>query len=354
MTVNPSAESLQLDALAAQRALRERIIELATSYRPLRDPQIMHLCQQAWASDERRGGVVGQLWVEGIFPSQEGEQTLRDLARIDEFDRDLLNLLDLGANGSAGLADRRLYQHQQDSLRAQSNPPATISQGTKPAIVVSAGTGAGKTEAFLLPVLNDLFQHPRRPGETGVRTILLYPMNALVNDQVDRLYRWLDAQERVTFLHFTSETPEDERALKRSSLANRRFSKCRLMTREAGRNTPPDILITNYSMLEYMLCRPQDAPFFSSALRALVLDEAAPLQRNTRGGNMSSFASRDATLRRIFQRLAPDRHLRHFGWGRRRNPGICCILVFERQVSGSLLSRKARPEEVGDSIAAQQ
>lgn len=274
MTVNPSAESLQLDALAAQRALRERIIELATSYRPLRDPQIMHLCQQAWASDERRGGVVGQLWVEGIFPSQEGEQTLRDLARIDEFDRDLLNLLDLGANGSAGLADRRLYQHQQDSLRAQSNPPATISQGTKPAIVVSAGTGAGKTEAFLLPVLNDLFQHPRRPGETGVRTILLYPMNALVNDQVDRLYRWLDAQERVTFLHFTSETPEDERALKRSSLANRRFSKCRLMTREAGRNTPPDILITNYSMLEYMLCRPQDAPFFSSALRALVLDEA--------------------------------------------------------------------------------
>jgi len=274
MMAKQSPESLQLDALAAQRALRERIIELATSYRPLRDARLMHLCQQAWASDERSGGVVGQLWVEGIFPSEAGEHTLRDLARMGEFDQGLMTLLDLAADGSACPADRHLYQHQQDSLRAQSNPPKAIPPGVKPAIVVSAGTGAGKTESFLLPVLNDLFQHPRRPDETGVRAILLYPMNALVNDQVDRLYRWLEGQERVTLLHFTSETPENERALKRSSLANQHSSKCRQLTREAGRKTPPDILITNYSMLEYMLCRPQDAPFFSSALRALVLDEA--------------------------------------------------------------------------------
>ena len=48
-------------------------------------------------------------------------------------------------------------------------------------------------------------------------------MNALVNDQVDRLYRWLAGEEQVTLLHFTSETPEDDRALRRSSLANQQF-----------------------------------------------------------------------------------------------------------------------------------
>jgi DEAD/DEAH box helicase domain-containing protein len=262
--------SLQLDALAAQRSVRQRIIDLATSYRPLRDPRLMQLCQAAWAGDERDGGVVGQLWVECIFPSQTGAHTLRELASQGEFDERLMRLLDQ----SGCPADRRLYKHQEDSLRSQSIPLPGREPNVRPAVVVSAGTGAGKTEAFLLPVLNDLFQHPRQPGETGVRAILLYPMNALVNDQVDRLYRWLAGQEQVTLLHFTSETPEDDRALRRSSLANQHFSPCRLLTRQQGRATPPDILITNYSMLEYMLCRPQDAPFFSSALRSLVLDEA--------------------------------------------------------------------------------
>jgi hypothetical protein len=102
-------------------------------------------------------------------------------------------------------------------------------------------------------------------------------MNALVNDQVDRLDAWLNDQAGepgdVTFLHFTSETPEDSRALSRSPLASIKRHPSRLMTRDEGRTNPPDILITNYSMLEYMLCRPQDAPFFGPALRSFVLDE---------------------------------------------------------------------------------
>ena len=263
-------ESLQLDALAAQRSLRQRIVDLATSYRPLRDPRVMQLCQKAWRGDERNGGVVGQLWVEGMFPSEAGAHTLRQLAATGEFHEGLMELLDRGGCP----ADRILYKHQEDSLRSQSLAAEDSPEGPRPAVVVSAGTGAGKTEAFLLPVLNDLFRNPRKPGETGVRAILLYPMNALVNDQVDRLYGWLEGQDKITLLHFTSETPENAKALKRSSLANQQFSGCRLMTREQGRTTPPDILITNYSMLEYMLCRPQDASFFSPCLRSLVLDEA--------------------------------------------------------------------------------
>lgn len=169
---------------------------------------------------------------------------------------------------------RRLYCHQAESVLISQSE---LEENNKPGIIVTAGTGAGKTESFLLPVLNNLYQKPRKRGESGVRAIFLYPMNALVNDQVDRLDRWLNDQpeepDRVTFLHFTSETPEDAKALSRSVLANIRPNPSRLLTREEGRANPPDILITNYSMLEYMLCRPQDAPFFGTALRAVVLDE---------------------------------------------------------------------------------
>jgi DEAD/DEAH box helicase domain-containing protein len=266
--------SLQLDALAAQRELRQRIIELATSYRPLRDRRLLELCRESWAGDERSGGVVGKLWVECLFPSQTGDSTLADITQRGEFNPALLELLD---NPKKCPRNRPLYRHQEQAILTSVRGLDNHRPGERPTILVTAGTGAGKTEAFLLPILNDLFQSPRGIGETGVRTILLYPMNALVNDQVDRLFYWLNDQPdapAVRFLHFTSETPEDARALSRSSLANEVRNACRLLTREEGRQNPPDILITNYSMLEYMLCRPQDAPFFGPALRSLVLDEA--------------------------------------------------------------------------------
>jgi DEAD/DEAH box helicase domain-containing protein len=264
-------DNLQLDALAAERDLRQRIVELATSYRPLRDKHLLKLCREAWAGDERSGGVVGQLWVECLFPSETGENTLESLASQGKFSAPLMRLLDHPDKYPRG---RRLYCHQEESLLASLQKQ---DHDSRPAIIVTAGTGAGKTESFLLPVLHDLYTNPRKPGESGVRAIFLYPMNALVNDQVDRLNAWLEDQPnvagKVTFLHFTSETPEDSRALNRSPLANAPRNPSRLMTRREGRTSPPDVLITNYSMLEYMLCRPQDAPFFGAALRSFVLDE---------------------------------------------------------------------------------
>ncbi len=264
---------LQLDALAAQRDLRERVVALATSYRPLRDEKLMGLCREAWASNELSGGVVGQFWVECLFPSETSEQTLESLADAGEFDPTLMALLDAPHRYPR---DWKLYDHQEQSLLASVEKRGDGGEG-RPAIVVTAGTGAGKTESFLLPILNDLFRTPRKPGERGIRAIFLYPMNALVNDQVERLSSWLEDQpegpNRVTFMHFTSETPENRREYNKSPLANAIPPRCRICTREDARANPPDILITNYSMLEYMLCRPQDMPFFGPALRAFVLDE---------------------------------------------------------------------------------
>jgi DEAD/DEAH box helicase domain-containing protein len=266
-----NTDNLQLDALSAERDLRQRIVELATSYRPLRDQRLMALCRKAWEGDERSGGVVGQLWVECLFPSEMGDNTLASLVRQGQFSAPLMSRLD---RPDKYPRSRRLYCHQDDSVLASIR---NHERGARPSIVVTAGTGAGKTESFLLPVLNDLYCNPRKPSEVGVRAIFLYPMNALVNDQVDRLNVWLkdqpDTVNKVTFLHFTSETPEDAKALSRSPLADVPRNPSRLMTREEGRANPPDILITNYSMLEYMLCRPQDAPFFGPAMRAFVLDE---------------------------------------------------------------------------------
>jgi len=117
-----------------------------------------------------------------------------------------------------------------------------------------------------------------------MRCLILYPMNALVNDQVERLDRWLAGQTAVTFFHFTSETPEDKIAANKMGIPVpgehriRTRQQARGLEAASGQRTEggpvPDIVITNYSMLEYMLCRPQDSIFFGPALDVVVLDEA--------------------------------------------------------------------------------
>lgn len=138
-------------------------------------------------------------------------------------------------------------------------------------IVVTAGTGAGKTESFLFPILSGLWDRPRKQGANGMRCLILYPMNALVTDQVNRLYELLDMQPKLSLFHFTSETPETDRQAK---VREEEWAPCHRRSRDAARESVPDIVITNYSMLEYMLCRPQDSGFFDRALEYIVLDEA--------------------------------------------------------------------------------
>lgn len=237
---------------------------------------------------------------------------------------------DLAAFAAAGLIPpgRDLYQHQEDALGAG------VRRGRN--MVITAGTGSGKTESFLLPILSSLLEesrtwHPgpapaeyapwwhsdsspfttQRSGETGrdaaVRAIILYPMNALVDDQLMRLRkaldsdaarRWLDDNRlghRFFFGRFTGATPvtghpDDKRALGdlRTNLrqTERRGSRAREKSLKTGKEdvqyfvprldgaemrsrwdmaaAPPDILITNYSMLNVMLLRERDGHFFDS------------------------------------------------------------------------------------------
>lgn len=259
------SNNLQLDAVTTQASLRKRLVESALSEAYLRDLDLAAACRYLWESSEDSGGLVGQLWVEPIFPPKSSGLSLQQLQQTGAIcDRFVAQLQLTGAFP----VDRPLYTHQHRTVELEAQSCGKV----RPAVAVTAGTGAGKTEAFLLPVLNGLFREDRKAGAVGVRAIILYPMNALVNDQVDRLHRWLAGQNLVTLFHFTSETPEDETAAKKEGFPI--FDKSRYRTRQQARDSVPDILVTNYSMLEYMLCRPQDAVFFGNALQMIVADEA--------------------------------------------------------------------------------
>lgn len=233
-----------------------------------------------------------------------------------------------------------LYAHQELALLAGLDGAENL--------LVATGTGSGKTEAFLLPILSDILRegtrwpevggHPRR-GEwdptsrrwlnsrrherrpAAIRAIVLYPMNALVNDQLSRLRRilargdspeWQRQRLAGNVIHFGMYTslapptglPDDARRRERwdafATRVDSDWQRLRDELRASGswprpdspemlcrwdmQQAPPDVLVTNYSMLEYMLLRPIEAGMFErtrewladdpNARLTLVLDEA--------------------------------------------------------------------------------
>ncbi len=272
----------QLDAIALSEGVKQRLIDFALDDNFVRDQILTDICRTIWSGRPETGGLLSDLWIEGAFPAKTVEASLATLVKQGIFDAELCRHLD---QRNVIPRQRLLYTHQYETIV---KAHATRLNKAKPALVVTAGTGTGKTESFLLPILNALFQEENE-GKKGVKCIILYPMNALVNDQVERLYNWLQGQSKITLFHFTSETPEDKRRANSDGIPE--WDVCRMRTRQQARGLEthdghvvdltrsprgpvPDILITNYSMLEYMLCRPQDAIFFGESLRAIALDEA--------------------------------------------------------------------------------
>ncbi|MFZ4595220.1 MAG: DEAD/DEAH box helicase, partial [Verrucomicrobiaceae bacterium] len=296
----------QLDALQAVANVKTRLIDYVLEEHHVKDPAMVAACRAVWEGKPEDGGLVSKLWVEGAFPSKQDGDSLGARVANGKFSKELCDLIDKNGGFSANWVPRT---HQSESLDAGCTGYVAES---KPAIVVTAGTGAGKTEAFLLPMLNDLFSRSKPVGGGGVSCIILYPLNALVKDQVERLHSWIYGQSGRTLFAFTGETPEREtKRLKRftdgSRITTRReargleFRDTDGKWKSIGKNggprleQVPDILITNYSMLEYMLCRPQDQVFFGTNLRTVILDEAH-LYR----GNLA--AEMTLLLRRIYLR----------------------------------------------------
>jgi hypothetical protein len=257
-----------------------------------------------------------------------------------------------------------LYVHQQAMLRSAIDGRNAV---------VTAGTGSGKTEAFLLPILNGFLQEsqswpavqlpeqprwwqaganwvPQRGNESraaAVRAMILYPMNALVEDQLVRLRRALDGPAvrrwlaehrpgyRFYFGRYTGQTPvpgdaanpnprrtlrrvmreAEERALRADAADpdgadGRRFyvpqlDGAEMRSRWDMQADPPDLLVTNYSMLNVMLRRRRDDPIFELTQRwlenpshvfTLVVDELH-MYRGTQGSEVAYL------LRNLLSRL---------------------------------------------------
>jgi len=255
----------QLDALELVELMRQRIVDLAVSENYIRDEALSEAAGNIWRGPGDQGGLVSELWVQGAFQSECSNDSLTSFATEGLFPKDLADYLDNNGNFPA---TRPLFTHQADAIRHTANRQSDSLQS----LVITAGTGAGKTEAFLLPILAGLWNNLRAVNEVGMRCLILYPMNALVTDQVTRLYDLLKKQDNISLFHYTSETPRNKSQADREG--EPKWERCRRRTREEAWENIPDVVITNYSMLEYMLCRPQDRDFFGPALRYIVLDEA--------------------------------------------------------------------------------
>ena len=201
-----------------------------------------------------------------VVNSFESGEAVNDLIAKGELNKDFERV--------DSVYNKVLYKHQESAIRK-------IREGKN--IVVSTGTGSGKTESFIIPIINSLMEEKEQKGklEPGVRALLIYPMNALANDQISRLRDLLKDYKDITFGSYTGQTEQTERkALIKYRSLNKNTDPLEneIISREKMKDQPPHLLITNYSMLEYLMLRPKDSVFFqgdfSHEWRFIVLDEA--------------------------------------------------------------------------------
>lgn len=255
---------MPVDPIAVTKNIADSYISYLTTTFPIRDPRLAAQFRDALSQPDKL--VKGPI-LEATPPFILGA-SISGLVREGVLSQEFLRIPE-----SELPADRPLYRHQETAIRKTTSLNRNI--------VVASGTGSGKTEAFMIPILNYLFrQHEQGVLGPGVRALLLYPMNALANDQMARLRRLLANHPGITFGRYTGETKEDEREAVDSFIQMFGTDPLpnELVSRRAMRESPPNILLTNYAMLEYLLLRPKDTPFFDGAYASswhfLVLDEA--------------------------------------------------------------------------------
>ncbi|WP_214105065.1 DEAD/DEAH box helicase [Acrocarpospora catenulata] len=310
----------ELDVKQAFDALREAYLRYYDTAFRLRDQR---LAAERRALLDTPGGMYAEPYVETRPEYRLSGRTLAEsIARAGA-------PAELAKFAECGLLDpsRQLYTHQERALISALVPAKNV--------VVTAGTGSGKTEAFLLPIVADLLKESRSwygiPGKAeqwwkrsqspytphraneenrprAVRAMILYPTNALVDDQLVRLRRALDSEaahawldrnrggHRFYFGRYTGATPvlgtpdqagavtqlreylrECEKRSRQAALAKDEFIRyfaprpggAEMLSRWDMYDAPPDILITNHSMLNIMLLRDRDQGFFSETRRWL-------------------------------------------------------------------------------------
>jgi ATP-dependent helicase YprA (DUF1998 family) len=226
-----------MDAFRLRRTVVSDYADYIQSFLTILDPRIRQFVDEQLAA--------GVLWPDPLLQLSPAYQAAESVEKLSA--RGVLHPL-CGALFRADGEPLRLHQHQRTAIDI-------ASQGHN--YVVTTGTGSGKSLTYLIPIVDHVLKH--QPEQGRVRAIIVYPMNALINSQLDALNRFasnLGEPCPVRYARYTGQERETEKA--------------------AIRDDPPHILLTNYVMLELMLTRPEERVFVESvrsALQFLVLDE---------------------------------------------------------------------------------
>ncbi|NGX85287.1 DEAD/DEAH box helicase [Aequorivita sp. KMM 9714] len=207
--------------------------------------------------------IIAEVVFQNTFPWEQGKVAFGETTTV--FSQEFIDKLDsIKEEEFQFPKSRKPYKHQLKSWDTLLNKNKSIA--------VTTGTGSGKTECFMLPVLQDIHQNCK--NEEGVNAIFLYPLNALIASQKKRMHAWCSALGGVKYALLTGDTPNT------ANHQDRERAFPQLISRDQIRSTPPQILFSNPTMLEYMLVRNADVPILEQSqgkLRWILLDEAHTL-----------------------------------------------------------------------------
>lgn len=251
-----------------------RSTEATLSIMGVTNPQLReHLAQQMGADCGKSGSFLASPVFQQMFGWKASNKTMRSLTEGKALlSKAVVDSLDDQNNGRYRFgADWKPFTHQLASWKALLEK--------KHSVVVTSGTGSGKTECFMVPVLEDLYRELHENGNNpliGVRALFLYPLNALINSQRERLDAWTRGfGSGIRYCLYNGNTENLHAAVKSEQVKRPN----EVLSREKMREEPAPILVTNGTMLEYMMVRQIDAPIIQQSksqksLRWIVLDEA--------------------------------------------------------------------------------
>lgn len=296
-------DPIEIDPVSLQKDLQDRMQRYLQTALPIhrRFPKLREAAQAQFAAETT---LIKGPYLEAL-PDFPKAQSIEDLVQSGTL-HDGFQYID------PNVYKRDLHSHQAEAIRLVTEENKNI--------VVATGTGSGKTECFLYPLVDALLKADIK-DKPGIRAILVYPLNALANDQlysrvVPLIVKELE-QYGLTVGRFTGQTDprKNREQFAEEYLADSNIRKHFkdsipdnwLLSRQEMLATPPHVLITNYAMLEHLLLLPQNAPLFRHAdLRFIVLDE------------LHTYAGAQATevallLRKLRNQYAPENDIRCIG-----------------------------------------
>ncbi len=219
--------------------------------------------RQIFSKDEP---LMAEPVFQSIFPWESSKETFSEHASK-------LNILSqsfVEALGSKDINEELRFPLNRCPYKHQTRSWKTMLSGDGKTIVVTTGTGSGKTECFMIPVLQDIVN---RNEKNCVQAIFLYPLNALMKSQQKRIHAWCNAlPNKITYAIYNGDT---EKARRSENYTSQYYPQ--LVTRPQIRETPPQVLFTNPTMLNYMLVRYEDKGILEKSkgkLKWILLDEA--------------------------------------------------------------------------------